>query len=302
VVLSLGSTACRNDAGSELNLFGGKEDLTTSPATVILAIKKDDGTMGCTGTFLRDDLLLTAAHCVSGKIQEVSFATTVDDLFGGKATAALESRPHPSFDLNGDPRKNARYDVAVVRFPKGTSKGPFPSLGTTSPKVGDTVTVIGYGYSQFDPNDPANQSGEGKRMLGTASIDKIYDNLDNTIEWKTTDADSNRAVVMAMDSGGPVFNAQGELVGVNCCASVKKAQAGGWVADSVVSNITTGPSTEFISSQLSGSSPGPGGTPAPSTKPGGPSVGGFTCEQQKAWGKCKEAWMHPVCDSVCNGG
>jgi hypothetical protein len=138
-------------------------------------------------------------------------------------------------------------------------------------------------------------------MLGTASIDKIYDNLDNTIEWKTTDADSNRAVVMAMDSGGPVFNAQGELVGVNCCASVKKAQAGGWVADSVVSNITTGPSTEFISSQLSGSSPGPGGTPAPSSKPGGPSVGGFTCEQQKAWGKCNEAWMHPVCDSVCNG-
>lgn len=29
------------------------------------------------------------------------------------------------------------------------------------------------------------------------------------------------------------------------------------------------------------------------------SVGGYTCEQQKDWGKCHESWMHPVCDSVC---
>lgn len=34
-------------------------------------------------------------------------------------------------------------------------------------------------------------------------------------------------------------------------------------------------------------------------KSGGPSVGGHSCEQQKAWGKCKETWMHPVCSDVC---
>lgn len=30
-----------------------------------------------------------------------------------------------------------------------------------------------------------------------------------------------------------------------------------------------------------------------------PQVGGYSCSQQKKWGKCEEARMHPVCDSVC---
>jgi hypothetical protein len=32
---------------------------------------------------------------------------------------------------------------------------------------------------------------------------------------------------------------------------------------------------------------------------GGGMVGGYTCEQQKGWGKCGESWMSPVCDYVC---
>lgn len=36
-------------------------------------------------------------------------------------------------------------------------------------------------------------------------------------------------------------------------------------------------------------------------KPQGASVGGYTCEQQKGWGKCGESWMKGVCDSVCKG-
>ena len=31
----------------------------------------------------------------------------------------------------------------------------------------------------------------------------------------------------------------------------------------------------------------------------GGKVGGYTCEEQKKWGKCAEAWMSPVCDYVC---
>ena len=30
-------------------------------------------------------------------------------------------------------------------------------------------------------------------------------------------------------------------------------------------------------------------------------VGGYTCEQQRGWGKCDRIWMHPVCDDVCEG-
>ncbi|MCX6127923.1 MAG: glycoside hydrolase family 6 protein [Proteobacteria bacterium] len=29
------------------------------------------------------------------------------------------------------------------------------------------------------------------------------------------------------------------------------------------------------------------------------SVGGYSCQQQKDWGKCAEPWMHPVCDAIC---
>ena len=34
---------------------------------------------------------------------------------------------------------------------------------------------------------------------------------------------------------------------------------------------------------------------------GGGGVGGYTCEQQVAWGKCSQSWMHPVCDYACGG-
>jgi len=32
---------------------------------------------------------------------------------------------------------------------------------------------------------------------------------------------------------------------------------------------------------------------------GANSIGGSTCEQQAAWGKCGESWMHPTCDAAC---
>ena len=31
------------------------------------------------------------------------------------------------------------------------------------------------------------------------------------------------------------------------------------------------------------------------------SAGGYSCEDQKKWGKCGQTWMSPACDAVCNG-
>lgn len=66
--------------------------------------------------------------------------------------------------------------------------------------------------------------------------------------------------------------------------------------------------TTYISTNSGGSGSANGGagnnandgsTYQPTVNTKGPKVGGYTCEQQKSWGKCSEPWMHPTCNAVC---
>ena len=50
----------------------------------------------------------------------------------------------------------------------------------------------------------------------------------------------------------------------------------------------------------SGPSPGPGPRPSGCTNNGPPPGSGYTCAQQKSWGKCGEPWMKGYCCSTCH--
>jgi hypothetical protein len=102
----------------------------------------------CTGTFIKDDLLITASHCVDGgKVVRLST--------GAKSIGILKN---PLYKRgSGD---WVSQDFALVRFKKGTSKYTLP-LATKPIKDKDVVTLVGFGINDY-------------RRDGEASINSVF--------------------------------------------------------------------------------------------------------------------------------
>jgi V8-like Glu-specific endopeptidase len=284
-----------------VKLFNGREDHSSLPASVALGlVNRDDRLAWCTGTFISDDLVVTASHCLAPEIKEIYYAATTEAVKSGAGTLASEWIPNPGHIKGKD---GVPQDYGVVRFPKGSFSGQAASLATTSPSKGETVSVVGYGYSEFKGFNELQ--GMGKRMVGTA----VLGDVGEAIQWSAKPGDTSTAMNLPGDSGGPVYNSQGELAGIISHRELDTdMDSGQWVEmRAYAANLTTSQAASFILSHRTGGSPGgdaaPGNTPdnnsSGGANPGGESVGGYSCEQQKAWGKCGEPWMQPVCDSVC---
>ena len=91
-----------------------------------------------------------------------------------------------------------KTDLAVLKVQE---KGdyPFVSFATQAPKVGDWVVAIGNPYGLANSATAGIVSAEG-RDIGAGPYERFLQ----------IDAPINKG-----NSGGPTFNAQGEVVGVN---------------------------------------------------------------------------------------
>jgi hypothetical protein len=266
LAFGLGTVACRSETESDLLLYGGKEDYSSFPATVLLRRDFEDGHKSlCTGTFIRDDVLLTAAHCVRS-LKEISFGPTVESLGKEDRIRALSWTANPAFNPQGGPLSELPNDVAVVRFPKGSFTGAVASIGQTAPTAGQTISVVGYGATKFDPKDVEKVEGIGQRSMGTAVIGSVNS---DSLEWIVYEGDSSSALILQGDSGGPIYSSSGELVGIISFRELGEEPDGKWAARSVAVNIVDGPSKTFIASELSKTAPSAPGS-GPSDQPSGP--------------------------------
>lgn len=175
------------------------------------------GLGACTGTLIREDVILTASHCVVNLLKSLpdptcqkdpeppKYSFEVDLIAAAKAmrvTATVKAVAHPMFNPNGTcmgaPTVAQWNDVALV-FLRDPIKGvPLqklarPSDAATLLKEGSKVAVVGYGKSKIDDDTSA-----GTQRFGTATLVKVGAN-----EIQAGQLGEQQAC--QGDSGGPVF-------------------------------------------------------------------------------------------------
>jgi len=188
-------------------------------AVVSLITKYQDGSEGgCTGTFLGDNVVLTASHCT-----ENTATGNMELADGTKAVAMVEGwtvedkKEDQAATENGGENElswakhlnRKSRDIAVLIFPSGTSSS-WRNIAPTPPKVGDTITIAGYGKTSFNQDD----SPDGNVRYGSNRIDFLKDGLlifeSAAGTHPTAGQDSTNG---QGDSGGPVLYEEG-VVGV----------------------------------------------------------------------------------------
>lgn len=200
---------------------GGREDYLILPQSVGIGVIHD-GEPGkaphCTGGFITDRLLLTAAHCTNGK--DPAFVVSEHPAFKGKLVTskllysnpdyAARSKLQPAVDVTST-------DIGFIIFPEGTAPPEMiMKIAPASPKVGDPVQLVGWGLN----NQPDYETVEGKRHHGKSKVAKVDAALDDKITlvgitFTDKDPKDNEMVSAGPgDSGGPLFNDKGEVIGV----------------------------------------------------------------------------------------
>ena len=200
-------------------------------AVVSLITKYQDGSEGgCTGTFLGDNVVLTASHCTentaTGSVELADGTKAVAMVRGWTVEDKKEDRAYhdgsPEFKDNTisflkDSDRDSR-DIAVLIFPSGTSSS-WRNIAPNPPKVGDTIMIAGYGRTSFNQDD----SPDGKVRYGSNRIDFLKDGLlifesaAGTHPTAGQDSTSGHG-----DSGGPVLYEEG-VVGVIAAGGTTQA-------------------------------------------------------------------------------
>lgn len=88
------ASSCRTtSSASGVKVIGGVEDYKTAPAVVgLLLLDAAFNGEHCTGSIVRDDLILTAAHCVATlKIKFISVADQLSQDLYSKGTKSTQN-------------------------------------------------------------------------------------------------------------------------------------------------------------------------------------------------------------------
>jgi len=225
LTLLLGSTLLCEGSVSQPDhrIIGGfPVTVETVPWQVYLKMKVtndfgEDGYKFCGGVIYKEDIILTAAHCI------VNIAA--DDIsvyFGSSKNASGElvkvSKAISHEDYNGVNYSYAN-DIAVLVL---SSPIPIGHNATTiemadeTPEAGTEALITGWGDTDANDTDSSSNTLQGTfvTIQDQQSCREVYSLADYFITDSMICVNNNGTGVCKGDSGGPLVNLNGKLIGL----------------------------------------------------------------------------------------
>jgi hypothetical protein len=145
----------------------GGAPTTEWPATVALLDDVGDGyaEFFCSGTLIRSDVVLTAAHCLEAATPDLVYFGTApfDEEAGGHFVEVEDSLPHPGYTGQFDQHDDAWNDVGLVFLAADAPVEPVPErVGAQGPGIGATVWYVGFGQTEDPTADPLKKQELGE--------------------------------------------------------------------------------------------------------------------------------------------
>lgn len=158
-----------------------------------------DGNLICTGTLIRDNVILTAAHCLSEKPDGLKI------IFGvAPMTSKYVSRKSVSFVRHPSFRPPNTHDIALIVFSGGLPAGfkPVEIAPEKFPlKEGYKFTAVGYGRTDGNtPASPQDKQGMARLRSTHLGVSVLSDDGNYFLIKQNSDAG-----VCDGDSGGPAL-------------------------------------------------------------------------------------------------
>ncbi len=158
----------------------------------------------CTGTALTRDLVLTAAHCVAGKLdyQVKTFQT-------GQSIPVRSIALHPRFDLASYTASRATADLALLKLSAPLADLVMPAKLAPARRVavGETLAVAGFGVTIAD-----TARGLGIPRMATLTVTGKPGSLQIRLYDLTTRNERIGLGACTGDSGAPAFEPATEAV------------------------------------------------------------------------------------------
>jgi secreted trypsin-like serine protease len=161
----------------------------------------------CTGTALARDLVLTAAHCVTGKL-----AYQVKTFQGGPPIAVHGIALHPRFDQASYAASRATADLALLKLAAPLQDIVMPAKLAPDRRVvaGETLTVAGFGVTAA-----GTDRGLGLPRMATLTVTGKPGSLQIRLLDPATRNTRSGLGACTGDSGAPAFDpASGGVIGV----------------------------------------------------------------------------------------
>lgn len=148
------TSACSPAPQASPQIFGGESpSLEQQDERTLSTVGLVDGSRKffCSGTMIAEDLVLTAAHCLTkrGTDLQVAFGRDLNDASQATYRQVRGTRWHPDFEKPWQEERISKNDLALVLFdplPAGTSWRPAP-MGFDGVGLGETVALAGFGIA-----------------------------------------------------------------------------------------------------------------------------------------------------------